>query len=143
MKVVLAKTGPAVSAPSFLRAVIAIDLVVGLAVAAAGALEVGPASWYAVPWSRWAVLAFGLLVVAADLFAARLLPKALAWRRRLGYLAIVAVVWRGGPFQAAGPGRVAGVVALLYTGLVWTALVTGGRALSRAIASSTGEDKPE
>jgi hypothetical protein len=32
---------------------------------------------------------------------------------------------------------------ILYLGLVWTALVVGGRTLSSAIATATGEDKPE
>ncbi len=143
MKVVLARSGPGVAAPPFLRAVLAIDLLVGIALVAGGALEVGPSAWFSAAWARWAVLAYGLLLVVADLFAARLAPKALTWRRRLGYLAIVAIVWRGGPFEAAGGGRIPAIVVLLYTGLVWAALVTGGHALSRAIASATGEDKPE
>ena len=44
--------------------------------------------------------------------------------------------------RSCGQTKVA-AAAVLYMGLVWVALVVGGRALSRAIASATGEDKPE
>jgi hypothetical protein len=87
------------------------------------------------PW----LAGYGFLVLVADVFAARLSPRGLTWRRRLCFVAIVAVVWRGGPFA-----RVAvAVPVILWSGLVWIALVVGGRALSRAIAAATGEDKPE
>ena len=76
----------------------------------------------------------------ADVAAGRLSPAGLTWRRRLGYLGMGAAVWRGGVLHEH---REAAALVVLYLGVVWVALVTGGRALSRAIASATGEDKPE
>lgn len=140
MRLALPPSGPGVSAPPFLAAVLLLDLVV-----AAGLVVTGVASGLTgrllpVGWASWALAAYGLLLAAADVAAARMRPGGITWRRRLGFLAMAAVVWRGGPF--AEPRAVA-VLVVLYMGLVWVALVTGGRALSRAIASVTGEDRPE
>jgi hypothetical protein len=133
----LAKTGPGVEAPSFLRAVILLDLLLATAAAVVGAIA--PPDLFAErSFGLW-LAGYAIAVAATDVFAARLAPKGLTWRRRLCFVAIVAVVWRGGPFS---PVAVA-LPVILWSGLVWVALVTGGRALSRAIAAATGEDKPE
>ncbi len=140
MKLRLAKSGPAVDVPTFLGAILLVDLLLALALAIGAPFLALTGRWTPVPsWIPWAAGAFGLLVAAADLAAARLKPKGLTWRRRLGFVAMGAVVWRGGPvtdrFVQAG--------LIVYLGVVWTALVVGGRTLSRAIATATGEDKPE
>lgn len=139
MKVVLPRSGPGVEAPPFLGYVVLFDLLVAAALVVAGpVLALGNAfsRW---PWLGWAMCAYGVVLVLVDLAAARMSPKGLTWRRRLGYLAIVAVAWRGSPLSAP---EIA-VPVVLYEGFVWVALVVGGRALSRSIATATGEDKPE
>jgi hypothetical protein len=143
VKVKLPAIGPGVEAPPLLAAVLLVDLVVatGVLLAAGVALATGADSPVPLPRAEAAWTAgFALLVVLADLAAGRLSPAGLAWRRRLGYLAIGAAVWRGGILHEH---RTAAALVTLYMGVVWVALVTGGRALSRAIASATGEDKPE
>jgi hypothetical protein len=133
VKIALPRTGPGVRAPTFLGVVLLVDLALAAAVAVAGPLLARSAA-HAV-----ALAGYGAAVVAADLAAARMSPRGLTWRRRLGYVAILAVVWRGGPLED----RAVAVATVLWTGFVWVALVVGGRALSRAIASVTGEDRPE
>lgn len=133
MRLRLADSGPPVEVPAFLGATLLVDLVVGVGIAAAG-----PFLPLEAP-QGWAVSAYGAALVVVDLFAARLSPKGLAWRRRLGYVAMIAVVWRNGPLSHP----LVAVAVVAYMGLVWIALVVGGRALSRAIASATGEDRPE
>lgn len=140
MKLRLAKSGPAVDVPTFLGAILLVDLVLALGLAIGGPVLAATGRFVTQPsWLAYGAGAFGLLVAATDLAAARLKPKGLTWRRRLGFVAMGAVVWRGGMvtdrFVQAG--------LILYLGLVWTALVVGGRTLSRAIATATGEDKPE
>ena len=88
--------------------------------------------------AAWGPVAFGVAAVAADVGAARMSAPAITWRRRIGFVAIVAALWRGGPFSPAP----FAVPIVLWSGFVWVALVLGGRALSRAIASATGEDQP-
>ena len=140
MKLKLAKTGPAVEVPTFLGALLLVDLVLAAALGIAAPALALLGRWSPSPaWLAYAVPGFALLVVLADAFAARLKPKGLTWRRRLGFVAMGAVVWRGGPVTD----RYVQAGLILYFGLVWVALVVGGRALSRAIATSTGEDKPE
>jgi hypothetical protein len=133
VKIALPKAGPGVRAPTFLGVVLLVDLAVGIGIAVAGPLLATE------PAHAWALVGFGVALVAADLAAARMSPAGLAWRRRLGYVAMLAVVWRGGPLED----RAVAVATVLYMGFVWVALVVGGRALSRAIASVTGEDRPE
>ena len=140
MKVRLARTGPPVEAPPLLAWTVLVDLVVAAALVAVGPVAAAsPASLPLAPEVAWAVSGFGACLLAADVAAGRMSAKGLAWRRRLGYVAMVAVVWRHGPLG----GRAVAAATVLYMGLVWVALVVGGRALSRAIASATGEDKPE
>lgn len=140
MKLRLAKTGPAVDVPTFLGAVLLVDLVLAVVLMIAAPVLAWMGRWTpSPPWLAYAVGGFALLVVLADVSAARLKPKGLTWRRRLGFVAMGAVVWRGGMVVD----RWAQASAILYLGLVWTALVVGGRTLSRAIATATGEDKPE
>jgi hypothetical protein len=133
VKIALPRTGPGVRAPTLLGVVLLVDLVLAAAVAVAGPLLARSAT------HALALAGYGAAVVAADLAAARMSPAGLTWRRRLGYVAILAVVWRGGPLED----RAVATATVLWTGFVWVALVVGGRALSRAIASVTGEDRPE
>ena len=140
MKVRLAKSGPPVDAPAFLAVTVVVDLVVALGLVAAGVVAATqPDALPIAEVAGWPVAAFGALMAAADIAAGRMSAKGLTWRRRLGYAAMVAVVWH----RCWLAGKPAAVATVLYMGLVWIALVVGGRALSRAIASATGEDKPE
>ena len=140
MKLALAKKGAAVSAPPLLQAAIAIDLVVGAALVLVGPLDaLGAVAFPFSPAAAWGISAFGGLLLPCDLAAARMSASAITWRRRLGYVAMAAVVWRGG---LALP-RLVVVATIAWMGFVWVALVVGGRALSRSIAAATGEDKPE
>jgi hypothetical protein len=140
VKAVLPREGPGVSAPPFLTAVLLVDLLVAAGFVGGGVVA-GLAGRLAPPaWAPWALAAYGLLLLSADVAAARMRPGGLTWRRRLGFLAMAAAVWRGGPFSEP---RAVALAIVLYMGVVWIALVTGGRALSRAIAGATGEDRPE
>ena len=137
MKLRLAKTGPAVDVPTFLGVVLLVDIALATLCLCAPLLTFHgrfPSSW-----GPYAISGFGLWVIVTDVSAGRLEPAGLTWRRRLGFVAMAAVLWRGGP--VGEPWLQA--VLILYLGLVWTALVVGGRTLSRAIATATGEDKPE
>ena len=141
MKLVLPRTGPAVAPPPFLAYAMLLDLVVAVAIAGVGVVG-WRNGWFADrAWAPGALVAFAVLLFVADLAAARMAPKGLTWRRRLGYLAMVAAVWRGSG-RLIEDVRLA-VPVVLYMGAVWIALVLGGRTLSRAIATATGEDKPE
>ena len=139
MKIVLAKRGAAVSAPPLLQGAIALDLLVAVALALTGPAR---AMGVAMPLSggaAWAVSAYGVLLGVCDVGVARMSAKAITWRRRLGYVAMAAVVWKNGLDLP----REARVATIAWMGFVWVALVVGGRALSRSIAAATGEDKPE
>ena len=139
-KVRLARTGPPVEAPTLLAWTVLLDLVVAVGLVATGVVAaLSPSSLDLAPEVAWGIAGFGALLVAADVAAGRMSASGLTWRRRLGYAAMVAAVWKHGPI--GGKAVAAAIVA--YMGLVWIALVVGGRTLSRAIASATGEDKPE
>jgi hypothetical protein len=143
VKVRLPASGPGVEAPPFLGVVLLVDLLVALAVLALAAWSLATDGGGAFPMTRGEAVgaaALAVLVLVADVAAGRLSPAGLTWRRRLGYVAMGAAVWRGGILREH---REAAALVTLYSGVVWIALVVGGRALSRAIASATGEDKPE
>jgi hypothetical protein len=140
VKVVLPASGPPVGAPPLLQVALFADLALALACAAAGPASTWAPGLVPLPVAfAWWVSAYGVLLGLADLAAARMSPAGIAWRRRLGYVAMGAVVWRNGPLS--DPRFAVAVVA--WMGFTWVALVVGGRSLSRAIASATGEDKPE
>jgi hypothetical protein len=130
----LPKEGPPVAAPAGLRAILVVDLV--LALAQAGAAAAGADLLASPAWLRPAAAAHGLLTALASLLALGLRPKAMAWRRRLGFLAIAAAVWKTRTESDAA----VWILAIAWTGVVWVALLTGGRALSRAVAAATGEE---
>jgi hypothetical protein len=139
VKVVLATRGAAVSAPPLLQAAVALDLLVAVALALAGPARALGVAMPLAAGAAWAVSAYGVLLAVCDVGVARMSAKAITWRRRLGYVAMAAVVWKNGldlPREAA-------VATIAWMGFVWVALVVGGRALSRSIAAATGEDKPE
>ena len=140
MRVVLPRTGPGVDAPPFLKAVLLFDLLVAAALVVAGTVAGLTGRLSPPAWAPWALVAFGVLLLVTDVAAARMRPGGLTWRRRLGFVAMAAAVWRGG---LLADHKELAVAVVLYMGVVWIALVTGGRALSRAIASATGEDRPE
>lgn len=85
-------------------------------------------------WLPWALGALGLLTAVAALGCFVLHPKALAWRRRLGLLAVAEVLFSG----VGGTPR--GVLVTLWNGAVWVGLLVGGLALSREVARITGEE---
>ena len=141
MKVALPDAGPPVAPPGALVAAVAVDALVGLAAIGVGAVAAARGAFPGAPWAAFALIGFGVALLAVDVGVGRMRPTALTWRRRLGYLALAALAWRGGPFADAPVGATVLVVA--WVGATWVALVLGGRALSRAIAGVTGEDRPE
>lgn len=144
VRISLPASGPPVAAPPLLAWTLVLDLCVAAGLAVVGALallRVGPGSGLGAG-AAGALVAYGAALFLADLAAARLSPKGLLWRRRLGYLALVALAWRGGPFSASVLPAPFVVVVVAWVGAVWVALVVGGRALSRAIAGVTHEDAP-
>jgi hypothetical protein len=137
----LPESGPPVEAPIALGLAIAVDALVALALLV-GTPFASAAGWFrGSAWAPWAAAAYGLLVVAVDLVVARMKPTAMTWRRRLGFLALVAIAWRPGPFGSLP--TLLTLAIIFWVGLTWIALVIAGRELSRAIATATGEDKPE
>lgn len=141
VKVALPDAGPPVAPPAPLVAAVALDVLVALAAVVGGALAASRGAFPGAPWAPWALVAAGLVLLAVDVGVGRMHPTALTWRRRFGYAVLAALAWRGGPFAAAPPWATVLVVA--WVGATWVALVLGGRALSRAIAGATGEDRPE
>ena len=140
MKVRLARQGPPVEVPTFLAWTVVLDLVVAIGLVVTGLVgALAPDVLPLAPEVAWGVAGFGVLMAAADVAAGRMSAKGLTWRRRLGYAAIIATIWHKSWLLGKG----VAVATALYMGIVWIALVVGGRALSRAIASVTGEDKPE
>jgi len=144
MRVRLPESGPPVEAPIALGVALAADAVVALALLA-GTPFVASAGWLGdPPWATratWGAACYAIVLVALDVLVARMKPLALTWRRRLGYVALVAIAWRGGPFASLP--TLAIVAVIVWVGATWIALVVAGRELSRAIAGATGEDKPE
>ncbi|MCC7139340.1 MAG: hypothetical protein IT460_13035 [Planctomycetes bacterium] len=140
MKVALPKAGPGVRAPAPLVSAVVVDLLVGACTVVAGALAAVRGAFPAHPWFPWALAAFGAALVVTAVASARMHPAGLTWRRRLGYVALLALAWRRGPLDGA-PAWVV-VLVVVYVGATWVALVLAGRALSRAIAVRTGEDHP-
>jgi hypothetical protein len=141
MKLKLPESGPPVEAPIALGIAFAADVVVAITLLVVGPVVASRGGFEGVSWVPWAMAAYAILLVAIDLAVARMKPTALTWRRRLGYVAIVAIIWRRGPFADLPP--LAIVAVIVWMGGTWIALVLAGRALSRAIAGATGEDKPE
>jgi hypothetical protein len=140
VKVVLAKRGAPVAAPPILQGALALDLLLACVAAALGPAEVFVPGLVDAPASTsWAIAAFGVAVIVCDVLAARMVPAGITWRRRLGFVAMGAVLWRGWLHLD----KVAIVAVVVWMGFVWLALVVAGRALSRSIAAATGEDKPE
>ncbi len=140
MKLRLASVGPAVTVPPLLGFVLLFDLLLAVALTLGATIAaITGRGWPTPSPLAWGVAGFGVLVVVADVAAGRLSPRGLTWRRRLGYVGMGAVAWRGGPI----PDPRVGALVVVYLGVVWLSLVVGGRSLSRAIASATGEDKPE
>ena len=139
MKVALAASGPPVEPPPALALAVLADLLVAVAFVVAAVVTFLRGT-FEEAWPPFALAAYGVALLVADLAVARMKPRGLTWRRRLGYLAIGAIAWKGGPFRAASPWVV--VLVIAWVGTIWIALVLGGRALSRAIAGSTGEEHP-
>lgn len=144
VRISLPASGPPVAAPPLLAWTVVFDLCAAAGLAVAGLLAlagVGPGRGLGAG-AAGSLVAYGAALVAADLAVARLSPKGLLWRRRLGYVALVALAWRGGPFSASALPVPFVVAVVAWVGAVWVALVVGGRALSRAIAGVTHEDAP-
>jgi hypothetical protein len=85
-------------------------------------------------WLPWALLTLGLATALSTLGCFALRPKAMAWRRRLGLLAVLEVVVPG----VGGTPRA--VLVTLWTGAIWVGLLVGGLALSREVVRVTGEE---
>src|SRR5262245_42531212 len=141
MRVHLSESGPPVEAPIALGLALVLDALVALALFVLAPIAAANDWFPGSAWAPWAMGGYAFVVVDVDLFVARMRPMAITWRRRLGFVALLALVWRGGPFS--GLPTLATVGVILWVGATWIALVLAGRALSRAIATATGEDKPE
>lgn len=90
---------------------------------------------HAIPgWLPWTLGALGLVTALTTLGCFVLAPRAMAWRRRLGLLALAEAL-----FSGVG-GNARGVAIALWTGAVWVGLLIGGLALSREVARVTGEE---
>jgi hypothetical protein len=83
--------------------------------------------------------AFALFAAAAawtSLASVGLRARAMTWRRRLGLVLLLAVVWTGTPYDGT-PFR---TFAVLETGLVWVALLQAGKRVSQAVMAATGAE---
>ena len=77
-----------------------------------------------------------LAIVVSSILSGRLRARAMNWRRRLGLLQVIAVLWAGSPFAA--PWLQALVV--VWTGVVWVALIQLQRGISRVVVEATGAE---
>jgi hypothetical protein len=140
MSLVVHKDAQELSSTVGYRLAIGLDLalhVVALVVATATGVTDGFDAW---AWSGFAAYLAGVLVT--DVGALALNAAAMKWRRRLAFVATIAVLWRGGPFAPGAPasGASAWQIATILDGaLVWIATLAEGRRVSRAVAEATGE----
>lgn len=88
-------------------------------------------SWYPPVMLLWALLTFAMALRSVGLWAG-----AMVWRRRLAFLAILGVVWRGCPIGTI-PVQV-GVI--LWGAVVWIVLLLEGRRVALAVSEATGEE---
>src|SRR5262245_5431538 len=121
MRVKLPESGPPVEAPIALGLALALDALVAITLFSGTPIAASRGWFCGSEWAPWAAAGFGVAVVAIDLAVARMKPKAITWRRRLGFLALVALVWRKGPFSALPTLATMGVI--LWVGATWIALV--------------------
>jgi hypothetical protein len=82
----------------------------------------GPA-FASAAWPRWGLLAHALVVLPLDLASLLRGGRAATWRGRLGFVAVVAVLWQTGPYGEAWLPP----LAILATGWTWIALLLLGR----------------
>ena len=73
MKVALPDSGPPVATPPALAWAIVLDLLVALGFVVGGVVAAVRGT-FDVAWAPWALVAYGLLLVVADLAAARMRP---------------------------------------------------------------------
>jgi hypothetical protein len=85
-------------------------------------------------WLPWAFAAHGLLTALAALGCLKVSPRAMTWRRRLGYLAVLEVLLLG-----VG-GKPRAFLVTLWTGVIFVALLRAGLVLSREVARVSGEE---
>lgn len=83
-----------------------------------------------------AILLLCVLTTASAIGSMGLRPRAMSSRRRLGFVAILVAVLRGGPIAAWQGAQIAVVV---WTGVVVVVLLQEGRRISRAIVDA-GDD---
>jgi hypothetical protein len=85
-------------------------------------------------WLPWALAAHGLLTALAAAGCLKVSPRAMTWRRRLGYLAVLEVLLLG-----VG-GKARAFLVTLWTGVIFVALLRAGLVLSREVARVSGEE---
>ena len=83
----------------------------------------------------WGLVLYVVAVVGADLGAIALNSRWMTMRRRMAFVALIGVLWRGSPFNTLGWQ----VAATLDAALVWIAILVEGRRVSRSVAEATGE----
>jgi hypothetical protein len=83
----------------------------------------------------WMLVGYVVAVVANDVGALGLNASAMAWRRRMALVAVLATIMRGSPFET----HAWQVAAVLDGAILWIVLLVEGRRVSRAVAEATGE----
>ena len=126
--------GAALSSSTGYRLWMALDLVLILSVAVL-AIRLW-ADGTEPTWFPPVMLLWALLSVAVDLRAIGLWAGAMVWRRRLAFLAVIGVVWKGCPIGTI-PVQV-GVI--LWGAVVWIVLLLEGRRVALAVSEATGEE---
>ncbi len=79
---------------------------------------------------------FGALVVLTSIGCLGLRAAAMVWRRRLGLIAVIIVIWRGGAhspifFQC---------VVLFWNAFIWIVLLLEARRVAHIVSEATGEE---
>lgn len=122
-----------ISARTGFRVLMAIDLVQHVLIAIGAIWRV-----FAVgDLFAWVALGLSVGIAFTSLGCMGLRPLSTVWRRRLGAIAVLAVLLRNGPF-AHLPWVAASVT--LWNGTIWVALLLEGRRIAAAVVEATGEE---
>jgi len=133
MKVTTYSEAKPVSSSTLLRVVMCLDI--GIAVA-----------FTLLWWSRqpddapWTVLTgivlFGTLTMLTGVGCLGLRASMMVWRRRLGLVAVIIVIWRGGSFSELWLQS----AVLFWNAFIWMVLLFEARRVAHVVAEATGEE---